>query len=128
MPRWLLATLCCLAMLSLLGSCAAPSRFAASGAQRFRGLASYYSKEFAGRPTASGELYTPQALTAAHRSLPFGTRLRVWNLRNGRSVIVRINDRGPWHPERILDLSEAAAAALDMLRDGVVEVECEILP
>ncbi len=110
-----------------ISGCASTTRFTSSG-QRFRGLASFYGAEFAGRPTASGELYDPAALTAAHRSLAFGTRVRVTNLRNGRSVVVRINDRGPHHPERILDLSEAAARALDMLREGVVEVECEILP
>lgn len=107
--------------------CASTTRFASSE-PRFRGLASFYAPYFAGRPTASGEPYDPTAFTAAHRRLPFGTRLRVRNLRNGRSVIVRINDRGPTHPERILDLSEAAARALDMLRDGITEVECEILP
>jgi rare lipoprotein A len=90
-------------------------------------MASYYGMEFAGRTTASGEPYNPEALTAAHPSLPFGTRLRVTNLRNGRSVVVRINDRGPRHPGRILDVSYAAAIALDMLREGVVEVECELV-
>lgn len=118
---------CCFGGLALLG-CSTASHLSRTGTQRFRGLASYYGSEFAGRLTASGEPYDPRAFTAAHRDLPFGTRLRVRNLRNGRSVIVRINDRGPWHPERILDLSEAAATALDMLRAGVVEVECEILP
>jgi len=119
---WLLL---CASLLAL--GCASTTRFSTASSS-FRGLASYYGQEFAGRLTASGEPYDPGQLTAAHRQLPFGTRLRVRNLRNGRTVIVRINDRGPWHPERVLDLSFAAAQALDMLGDGVVEVECEILP
>ncbi len=114
-----------------LWGCASTARFTTTTKSpepnRFRGLASYYGREFAGRFTASGEIYDPMALTAAHRSLPFGTRLRVTHVQNQRSVIVRINDRGPHLPDRILDLSEAAAQALDMLHQGVAEVECEIL-
>ncbi|MCS6965914.1 MAG: septal ring lytic transglycosylase RlpA family protein [Candidatus Kapabacteria bacterium] len=114
-------------LLLWLSGCTSTVRFSSTELSRFRGFASFYGREFAGRPTASGEIYAPEALTAAHRTLPFGTRLRVTNLRNGRSVIVRINDRGPQHPERVIDLSEAAARALEMLREGVVEVECEVL-
>ena len=92
-----------------------------------RGLASYYADRFAGLATASGEIYNPEALTAAHPSLPFGSVVRVRNLKNGRRVTVLINDRGPFIDGRIIDLSAAAAEKLDMLRDGIVEVELSII-
>ena len=76
------------------------------------GLASWYGPGFHGRRTASGEAFNAGALTAAHRSLPFGTRVRVVNKRNGRSVVVRINDRGPYGHGRVIDLSRAAARAI----------------
>jgi rare lipoprotein A len=92
------------------------------------GRAAYYSDALAGRPTASGEPYDPRALTAAHRSLPFGTRVRVVRPGSDRSVIVRINDRGPFGDDkRIMDLSRAAAEKLDMTRAGVVEIRAEVL-
>lgn len=90
--------------------------------------ASFYSAEFHGKKTASGELFNKNALTAAHRSLPFGTRVRVTNPDNGKSTIVRINDRGPYIKGREIDLSLKAAQELDMLRDGVCEVRIEVLP
>jgi rare lipoprotein A len=86
------------------------------------GLASFYGPGFAGRPTASGERFDPAAFTAAHRTLRFGTCLRVTNLSNGRQVEVRVNDRGPYAGTRILDVSVAAARALGMLELGVVRV------
>lgn len=93
------------------------------------GEASYYSDALAGRRTASGERYDPAALTAAHRSLPFGTRVRVVRVDTGRAVLVRITDRGPFgKPSRIIDLSKAAAKELDMLRAGVIRVRVEVLP
>jgi rare lipoprotein A (peptidoglycan hydrolase) len=94
-----------------------------------RGEASYYGKAFAGRKTASGETFEPRRFTAAHRSLPFGTVLRVTRLETKPSVVyVRVNDRGPFGKKRrIIDLSEAAAGELDMLRDGVCEVRVEVL-
>jgi rare lipoprotein A len=92
------------------------------------GKATYYSDALAGRPTASGEAYDPSALTAAHRSLPFGTVVRVVRQDSGRTVVVRINDRGPFGNERrIIDLSRTAAEALDMIRAGVVDVRAEVL-
>lgn len=92
------------------------------------GKATWYSDSLAGSPTASGERYDPQALTAAHRTLPFGTRVLVTNLRNDRSVEVRINDRGPFgRRDRIIDLSRAAAERLDMIRAGVVPVRVRII-
>lgn len=86
------------------------------------GLASYYGSEFHGRRTASGEVYDENKLTAAHRTLPFGTRVRVTNLANGKSVVVRINDRGPFREGRIIDVSRRAARELDSIRAGVVRV------
>jgi len=91
------------------------------------GYASWYGRDFNGRPTASGEIFDMNAYTAAHRDLPFGTRVRVTNEANGRSVVVRINDRGPWVEGRILDLSYAAAKALGMLEAGVARVRLEVL-
>ena len=86
------------------------------------GVASYYGGALRGNRTASGERFDPDAFTAAHRSLAFGTCLRVENAANGRSVRVRVNDRGPFVQGRILDVSEAAARALDFIRQGVVRV------
>jgi rare lipoprotein A len=91
------------------------------------GEASYYADRFIGQRTASGERYDPDALTAAHRSLPFGTRVRVTRLSNGQSVVVRINDRGPFVQGRVIDVSHAAARRLDMLREGVVSVTVEVV-
>ncbi len=90
------------------------------------GLASVYDKHFNGKSTASGERYDSRALTAAHRTLPLGTNIRVTNLENGRSVRVRINDRGPHVRGRIVDLSSSAAAALGF-STGVARVRIEIL-
>jgi rare lipoprotein A len=90
------------------------------------GLASVYGKHFNGQITASGERYDSRALTAAHRTLPIGTRIRVTNLENGKSVRVRINDRGPHVRGRIVDLSSSAAAALGF-DTGVARVRIEIL-
>jgi len=92
-----------------------------------RGRISLYGNEFAGRKTASGELFDPTALTMAHRTLPFGTRVRVTNLENQRSVEVVVNDRGPFVAGRIADLSEAAARRIGMVADGVVEALLDIL-
>ena len=91
------------------------------------GFASWYGPGFAGRKTANGEVFDPEALTMAHRTLPFGTRVRVTNLDNGKSVIVRVNDRGPTTAGRIADLSQAAAEQIDMVRSGVVEAKLEVL-
>ncbi|MGN7822223.1 septal ring lytic transglycosylase RlpA family protein [Chitinophaga sp. 22536] len=87
------------------------------------GKASYYADSFDGKRTASGETFRQRHLTAAHKSLPFGTRVKVVNMANGRSVKVRINDRGPFAPGRIIDLSKKAASKLGMLNTGVANVE-----
>ncbi len=92
-----------------------------------RGMASWYGPGFHGRRTANGERFNQNSLTAAHRSLPFGTKVRVTNMNNGRSVIVRINDRGPYAGRRIIDLSAAAARVLGMVGSGVAPVRLEIL-
>lgn len=92
-----------------------------------RGNASWYGDKFHGKRTASGEIFDENALTASHRTLPFGTIIRVTNLKNGKSVKVRINDRGPSVRGRITDVSKAAARELDMVRDGVVPVRIEVI-
>ena len=91
------------------------------------GIASWYGPKFAGRRTASGERFDPEEMTAAHRSLPFGSMVRVTRLRTGRTVVVRINDRGPFVRERVIDLSQAAARALGIIRRGKSEVSLALL-
>jgi rare lipoprotein A len=91
------------------------------------GEASYYGNELAGNRTASGERFNPRALTAAHRTLPLGSKLRVTNQANGRSVIVRINDRGPFAKSRLIDVSFAAAQQIQMVRAGKARVRLELL-
>lgn len=105
------------------------TRFQAAPAiSTLEGEASYYSDRLAGHKTASGERYRPEALTAAHRSLPLGTVLRVTRRDGKRTVVVRINDRGPFGSERrILDLSRAAFERLGKLRAGVLEVRAEVV-
>jgi rare lipoprotein A len=88
------------------------------------GLASYYSE---GAQTASGEQFDPNALTAAHPNLPFGTKLRVTNVATGRSVIVRVNDRGPFVPGRVVDVSSSAAAALGIVGQGTAKVKLDVV-
>ena len=96
---------------------------------RQRGMASWYGRKFHGKPTSSGERYDMYAMTAAHTILAIPSYARVTNLSNGRSVIVRVNDRGPFHPERIIDLSYTAAYKLGFVNAGSAQVEVEaILP
>ncbi len=99
----------------------------AATADATTGKAAWYGKKFNGRKTASGQRYNADLLTAASKTLPFGTLVRVTNLKNKKSVVVRINDRGPSQPDRIIDVSRAAAARLGMLRSGVVEVELKVV-
>ncbi|TCD48085.1 septal ring lytic transglycosylase RlpA family protein [Chlorobium sp. N1] len=89
------------------------------------GIASYYAGRFHGRMTANGEIFDMNALTAAHRTLPFGTWVRVTNMENGREVVVRINDRGPYIDGRIIDLSREAAREIGLIRPGTGEVKLE---
>lgn len=105
----------------------APNQAAGSGDGRQHGNASFYSKHLIGRKTASGERYDPQALTAAHRTLPIGTQVRVVNPKNDRSVVVTVNDRGPAAKSRVIDLSGAAADELGMKKSGVTRVETQVV-
>jgi rare lipoprotein A len=91
------------------------------------GIASWYGEEFQGNPTASGETYDMNALTAANRTLPLGTRIRVTNLRVRRSLVLRINDRGPYIPGRLLDVSKAAAKLLGFAGSGKARVRIQVL-
>ncbi|HMB77047.1 MAG TPA: septal ring lytic transglycosylase RlpA family protein [Kiloniellaceae bacterium] len=91
------------------------------------GEASWYGVPYHGRTTASGETFNMNAMTAAHKTLPFGTKVKVTNLANGRAVQVVINDRGPFVPGRIIDLSRAAADKIDMIKAGVAKVRVEVL-
>lgn len=91
------------------------------------GRASFYGSEFHGRRTASGERYDHQEMTAAHRTLPFGTRVRVTNVTNGKSVVVRITDRGPFRKGRVIDVSKRAARELGFVRQGTTEVELRVV-
>jgi len=92
-----------------------------------RGLASYMAQELQGRTTANGEKFDMWALTAAHKTLPFGTMVRVKNLENNKTVDVRINDRGPFKRGRIIDLSYEAARRLDFIKDGLTKVEIRVI-
>ena len=95
--------------------------------KRIAGVASWYGQQHQGRRTASGEVFDMNKLMAAHRTFPFGTRLRVTNIENGRSVVVRVNDRGPHVDGRILDLSRQAATTLGMIDAGTARVEAVVL-
>ena len=92
-----------------------------------KGLASVYSDKLRGRKTSSGQRYNPEKMTAAHRSLPIGTKVLVTNLKNNKSVEVFINDRGPFHRDRVIDLASAAASKLGMKKRGFVQVRLQIL-
>lgn len=111
----------------LFGSACVTGRGPGPVDERASGLASWYGEEYAGRTTANGEIFDPHALTAAHRTLPFGTIVQVVNPRNARSVNVRINDRGPFIQARVIDVSYAAAEILDMVNIGVTPVELTVL-
>jgi len=112
----------------IISSCTLPaSRPPYAAGYIERGTASWYGAEFHGRPTTSGEIYNMYGLTAAHRLMPLGTVAKVTNLENGRSVVVKINDRGPFVEGRIIDLSYSAAEALGMVDAGLSNVEIEVL-
>lgn len=144
------AVLCCLLMLS----CSASPRFVRSGDQQsgqsrpesppaeaapavrpgsgkilltLEGVASYYADDFHGKLTSNGERYNMHDLTAAHRTFPFGTKVRVTNLSNGKTVVIRVNDRGPFVEGRIIDLSLGAAKQLEMIASGTSPVRLEVL-
>ncbi|WGV24320.1 septal ring lytic transglycosylase RlpA family protein [Halotia branconii] len=104
-----------------------PQQIASKVRLNFKGMASYYGYDGSGSQTASGERFNPEGMTAAHRSLPLGTKVRVTNTRNGRSVVLRINDRGPYIRGRIIDVSAGAARILGMISSGVAPVRIEVL-
>lgn len=100
---------------------------AAQPGQVLTGVASYYHDSLHGNQTASGNVYNKNALSAAHKSLPFGTRVRVTELKSGRSVVLEVNDRGPFVKGRIIDLSRRAAKELGMINRGIAKVKVEVL-
>ena len=106
---------------------AAQEQDADDSAEIGSGMASYYGDELAGNRTASGERFDPDELTAAHRTLAFGSRVRVTNMANGKSVVVRINDRGPFSRGRVIDVSHAAAREIGMHRSGTARVKLALL-
>lgn len=126
------AGLLAVVLLLVVASCALKRAGSAEPPRVYHGVASYYGPGFHGNETASGEIFDERAMTAAHRTLPLGTRVRVTNLENGRSVVVRINDRGPYGRNyrngTIIDLSRGAARRLRFLKDGLVRVKVEVLP
>ncbi|WP_067141764.1 septal ring lytic transglycosylase RlpA family protein [Oceanivirga salmonicida] len=92
-----------------------------------KGIASFYGKRWNGRKTANGEIFNTEKLTAAHKKLPFGTWVKVTNLANGKSVNVRINDRGPFHKHRVIDLTAAAFRKIEDVEKGITKVKIEVI-
>lgn len=113
-------------LLALTAGCSSTPRASASG-HSDTGQASYYGNEFHGRKTANGERFDQGKLTAAHRTLPFGTRVKVTNTQNGKTVVVRVNDRGPFVKGRIIDLSSSAFRNIASLNAGVVPVRIQVI-
>jgi rare lipoprotein A len=148
--RWIIRVLYCMATILLIG-CASTPRFAERGERHsderkpavqteqpiqkgsgkilltLEGIASYYAHDFHGKQTSNGEIFDMNALTAAHRTFPFGTKVRVTNLENSKIVIVRVNDRGPFIEGRMMDLSMGAAKEIDLIRTGTTRVRLEVL-
>jgi rare lipoprotein A len=104
---------------------AAPEK--AVSADASEGKVAYYGKKFNGRKTASGERFNSGSMTMAHKTLPFGTMVKVTNVKNGKSVVVRVNDRGPSTPDRIGDLTSGAASKIRMIRTGVIDAKLEVV-
>jgi rare lipoprotein A len=146
----MIRVLCCAAAFLLI-SCASTPRFAERDGQHtgdhksppqtekplrqnsgkilltIEGIASYYANDFNGKQTSNGEIFDMNALTAAHRTFPFGTKVRVTNLENNKIVVVRVNDRGPFKEGRMMDLSMGAAKEIDLIRTGTARVRLEVL-
>jgi len=137
MTRLLTVAFLCAAAVGLSACTGSSPRFTASGgikvetggsySAREEGIASYYADKFNGRKTSNGEIFDMNTLTAAHKALPFNSVVKVTNLDNGKSVIVRVNDRGPFIEGRIIDLSLAAAKAISMIGTGTARVSLEVL-
>lgn len=113
--------------LALVAALPAPAQDAPGEVELGSGVASYFGREMAGNRTANGERCDPETLTAAHRTVPFGGLIRVTHLLSGRSVVVRVNDRGPFRGNRIIDLSQAAARAIGLDRTGTGRVALTLL-
>ena len=148
--RWVVCVLSHATIYFLIG-CASTPRFAGRSEERSRehkpvaqpeqatqpntgkilltldGIASYYAQDFNGKMTSNGEIFDMNALTAAHRTFPFGTKVRVTNLENNKTVVVRVNDRGPFKEGRMMDLSIGAAKEIDLIRTGTAHVRLEVL-
>lgn len=126
--RWLLNAIVSITLISFYSvSLAKADKPQQTTQLRKAGTASFYNDKYHGQPTSSGEAYDKNALTAAHNSLPLGTRLRVTNLKNNRSVIVKVNDRMDQSNKRLIDLSKKAAKQLGFIRTGLTKVKIEIL-
>ena len=118
-----------LLLLTVMAGCATTgARPGVEARAEAAGLASYFASRYDGHPTASGARYDERRLTAAHRTLPFGTRVRVTNIQNGRSVVVTIIDRGPFRAGRVIDVSKRAATELGFLREGIAQVRLDVVP
>lgn len=117
----------CILILIMLISTLGIYSFSNDGGDTKTTIASYYHDKFNGRKTASGEIFNNADFTGAHRKLPFGTKVKVTNLRNNKSVVIEINDRGPFHSSRSLDLSKAAFDEIENLGKGTMPVEYEVL-
>lgn len=133
-PRLLLAALMACGAGGVLAQASAPAATPeapapapAAAAASESGKIAWYGRKFAGRKTASGERYNPHALTMAHKTLPFGTQVKVTNPANGKSVVVRVNDRGPTQADRVGDVSLAAAQRLGMTKAGVIDAELSVV-
>jgi rare lipoprotein A len=130
--RWLVRGFCAAVLLVMVGCSSTPKQGgyspggSASG-HRESGMASYYGNEFSGRKTANGERFDQGKLTAAHRTLPFGTHVKVTNTQNGKSVVVRVNDRGPFAKGRVIDLSSSAFKSIAYLGAGVIPVHIQAI-
>jgi rare lipoprotein A len=148
--RWTIRVLLCAAIF-LLAGCSATPRFAGKDEQHsgerkppaqteqpthqnsgkilltLEGIVSYYAHDFHGKQTSNGEVFDMNALTAAHRTFPFGTKVRVTNLESNKTIVVRVNDRGPFKEGRIMDLSLGAAKEIDLIRTGTARVRLEVL-
>ncbi len=112
--------------LTTLLAISSPAGFEASGGF-FLGKATYYSRHFEGKKTAFGEVFRNKYFTAAHRTLPHNTLLEVVNVKNGKNVVVRVNDRGPWQKHRLIDISQAAAQKLGIIKSGIGEVKVRVV-
>jgi len=121
--------LLCIIVLAVLAYNCGPAKAKDNENEVFEqeGIASYYGKKFHGRKTASGERFDMHKLTAAHKTLPFGTMVEVTHIRNGKKVVVRINDRGPFKKGRIIDLSYAAAKKIGIIKSGLAQVRIRVV-